>query len=156
MKLLKHILVFCLLSMLLYIPGMAQVVIHQVEDIQKVPKKYYDKEESLDEPDAPLRYAEIMPEFPGGLDSLYSFLQKELDYPKIAIDNGIQGTVLVEFVVERNGRISHAKVLVSLFPDCDVEALRCVMSMPKWKPGYNIGKPVRCYFDLPVRFKLPN
>lgn len=152
MKLLRYIFVICLLSML-YMPGMAQVDIHQVEDIQRVPK-FYDKEESQDEPDAPARFVEVMPEFPGGIDSLYFFLQKELDYPKIAIDNGIQGTVLVEFVVERDGHVSHAKVLVSLFPDCDVEALRCVMSMPKWKPGYSMEKPVRCYFNLPIRFTL--
>lgn len=102
----------------------------------------------------PKRHVEVMPEFPGGLDSLYSFLQKELEYPKIAIDNGIQGTVLVEFVVEVDGHVSNAKTLISLSQECDKEAIRCVMSMPKWKPGYSNGKPERCYFNLPIRFTL--
>jgi TonB family protein len=97
---------------------------------------------------------EEMPEFPGGLDSLNAFLAKEIQYPEVAKKNGITGTVLVEFVVERDGRVTHGQVKIPLFTDCDVEALRGVMSMPKWKPGRNMGKPVRCYFQVPVTFKL--
>ena len=102
----------------------------------------------------PMLFVEEMPEFPGGMDSLYAFLAREIQYPPIAKDNGITGTVLVEFVVEEDGRVTNAKVKVPLFPECDKEAVRAVMSMPKWKPGKNMGKPVRCYYQVPVTFRL--
>ena len=101
-----------------------------------------------------LAFTEEMPEFPGGPDSLNAFLSKEIQYPLVAKDNGITGTVLVEFVVEEDGRVTNAKVKVPLFPECDKEAVRGVMSMPKWKPGKNMGKPVRCYYQVPVTFRL--
>ena len=102
----------------------------------------------------PMLFVEEMPEFPGGMDSLYAFLAREIQYPPIAKNNGITGTVLVEFVVEDDGRVTNAKVKVPLFPECDKEAVRAVMSMPKWKPGKNMGKPVRCYYQVPVTFRL--
>ena len=102
----------------------------------------------------PVYYTEEMPEFPGGQDSLKAFLQREVVYPKVAKDNGITGIVLVEFVVEKDGRISHGQVKVPLWTDCDVEALRAIMSMPKWKPARNMGRPVRCYYQVPVMFIL--
>ena len=102
----------------------------------------------------PMLFVEEMPEFPGGMDSLYALLAREIQYPPIAKDNGITGTVLVEFVVEEYGSVTNAKVKVPLFPECDKEAVRAVMSMPKWKPGKNMGKPVRCYYQVPVTFRL--
>lgn len=110
-------------------------------------------EEAVDET-PPVRFAEEMPEFIGGMEAMYSFLQKELTYPEVARNNGIQGTVLLEFVVERDGSVSNVKPLVSLFPECDAEAIRVVKKMPKWKPGKQMGKAVRCYFNLPIRFTL--
>lgn len=103
--------------------------------------------------DPPAMFVEVMPEFPGGQDSLNAFLSREIVYPKVALENGIKGTVLVEFVVEKDGRVTNGKVKVPLFPECDVEALRGVMSMPNWKPGKNMGKPVRCYFQIPITFR---
>ena len=94
-----------------------------------------------------------MPEFPGGPDSLNAFLSREIQYPLVAKNKGITGTVLIEFVVEKDGRVTNGMVKVSLSPDCDEEALRGVMSMPNWKPGKNMGKPVRCYFQIPVTFR---
>ena len=102
----------------------------------------------------PMLFVEVMPEFPGGKDSLDAFLAREIQYPPIAKDNGITGTVLVEFVVEEDGRVTNAKVKIPLFPECDKEAVRGVMSMPKWKPGKNMGKPVRCYYQVPVTYEL--
>ncbi len=102
----------------------------------------------------PVYFTEDMPEFPGGSEALYSFLGKEIQYPEVARNNGITGTVLVEFVVERDGRVSNAKVKVPLYPDCDKEAVRGIMAMPKWKPGKNMGKPVRCFFQVPVTFRM--
>ena len=102
----------------------------------------------------PLLFTEEMPQFPGGDDALAAFLAKEIQYPEVARSNGITGTVLVEFVVERDGRVSNAKVKVPLFPDCDKEAVRGIMAMPKWKPGKNMGKPVRVFYTVPVTFKM--
>lgn len=98
-------------------------------------------------------FVEEMPEFPGGMDSLNAYLAREIQYPPVAKKNGIMGTVLIEFVVEKDGRVTNGKVKVPLFPDCDVEALRGVMSMPNWKPGRNMGKPVRCFFQIPITFR---
>lgn len=106
-----------------------------------------------DENTPPLLFTEEMPEFPGGQDSLTAYLQREIVYPPIAKKHGIHGTVLIEFVVEKDGRVSHGKVKVPLFPDCNVEALRVVMSMPRWKPGKNMGRPVRCFYTVPIKFE---
>lgn len=106
------------------------------------------------EPEPPRRFTEEMPEFPGGAEALNAFLSKEIQYPEIARSNGITGTVLVEFVIEKDGKVSNAAVKVPLFPDCDKEAIRGVMAMPKWKPGKNMNKPVRCYYQVPVTFKM--
>ena len=106
-----------------------------------------------DEPPIMGMVAEEMPEFPGGMDSLQAFLVREIQYPQVAKDNGITGTVLVEFVVEKDGSVTNAKVKVPLFPECDKEACRAVMSMPKWKPGKNMGKPVRSYYQVPITFQ---
>ena len=110
-------------------------------------------DDDYDEPPMMGLLTEEMPEFPGGMDSLQAFLAREIQYPQVAKDNGISGTVLVEFVVEEDGRVTNAVVKVPLFPECDKEAVRGVMSMPKWKPGRNMGKPVRCYYQVPIQFK---
>ena len=113
-----------------------------------------DEYPSWEPPGEPVsRVVEEYPEFPGGADSLQAFLAREIQYPPVAKNNGITGTVLVEFVVEEDGQVSNAKVKVPLFPECDKEAVRGVMSMPKWKPGRNMGKPVRCFYQVPVTFR---
>ena len=121
-------------------------------DSVRVIEEFPDDGGVVDE-DPPAMFVEEMPEFPGGQDSLNAFLSREIVYPKVALENGIKGTVLVEFVVEKDGRVTNGKVKVPLFPECDEEALRGVMSMPKWKPGKNMGKPVRCYFQIPITFR---
>ncbi|MBR4134959.1 MAG: energy transducer TonB [Bacteroidales bacterium] len=110
--------------------------------------------ETPEEEEAPVHFAAEQPEFPGGMEALNLFLRNEIQYPQMARDNNIQGIVLVEFVVEKDGRVSNAKVVNSLFPDCDKEAVRGIMAMPKWKPAKNNGRPVRCYFKVPVRFTM--
>ena len=121
-------------------------------DSVRVIEEFPDDGGVVDE-DPPAMFVEVMPEFPGGPDSLNAFLSREIQYPPIAKNNGIKGTVLIEFVVEKDGRVTNGKVKVPLFPDCDEEALRGVMSMPNWKPGKNMGKPVRCYFQIPITFR---
>ena len=94
------------------------------------------------------------PEFPGGMPACLQFLYKNIKYPPIAQENGTQGQVVLQFVVERDGSIGDIKVVKSVDPYLDKEALRVVKTMPKWKPGMQRGKPVRCRFTLPVRFRL--
>lgn len=110
--------------------------------------------EEVVEDTPPVRFAEKMPEPIGGMDALYGFLRDNLVYPEVARNNGIQGTVVIEFVVERDGSISNVKPLVGLFPECDAEAVRVIKKLPKWKPGEQMGKPVRVFFNIPVRFTL--
>lgn len=92
-----------------------------------------------------------LPSFPGGISQ---WLSQNLQYPPIAQENGIQGTVVVQFVVEKNGSLSDVKVIRSKDPSLDNEALRVVRNMPKWKPGKLNGSPVRVSFTLPITFKL--
>ena len=75
------------------------------------------------------------PEYPGGEEALYKFISKNIVYPKSAREKGIQGTVLVEFVVEKDGKLSNIKVIRSADPALDAEAVRVISKMPKWKPG---------------------
>ncbi|MDO5571816.1 MAG: energy transducer TonB [Bacteroidales bacterium] len=97
---------------------------------------------------------EDAPQFPGGDAALIGFLGKSVKYPVIAQENGIQGRVIVSFVVERDGSITDAQIVRGVDPSLDKEALRVVNSMPKWTPGKQRGKPVRVKFTLPVQFRL--
>ena len=98
--------------------------------------------------------AEQMPEFPGGMKELLKFLQNNLKYPENAMKNNVQGRVIVQFVVEKDGTPTEFKVARSVDPDLDAEALRVLQTMPKWKPGMQRGKIVRVKFTVPVSFKL--
>ena len=97
---------------------------------------------------------EEMPDFPGGMQKLADYLAKNIKYPQMARESGIQGRVFINFVVEPDGSISNVNVMRSLGGGCDEEAVRVVKSMPKWKPGKQRGKPVRVSYILPVNFKL--
>ena len=97
---------------------------------------------------------ESMPEFPGGMGELMKYLAKNIKYPPLAKESGIQGRVFINFVVEPTGAISNVKVLRGIGGGCDEEAVRVVASMPKWKPGKQRGKSVRVSYNLPVKFTL--
>lgn len=97
---------------------------------------------------------EIMPEFIGGVDSLMSYLSTNIVYPKKALKAGIEGRVFVQFIVEKDGEISLAKVLRGVDSVMDNEALRVISSMPNWFPGKHNGKEVRTKFVIPVKFQL--
>ena len=99
-------------------------------------------------------FVEKYPEYPGGEEALYEYLGKNIQYPEMARDNGITGTVVIKFVVEKDGSITKASILREIGGGCGKEALRIVNSMPKWKPGMQSGKPVRTEFTLPVQFQL--
>ncbi len=97
---------------------------------------------------------EEMPSFPGGDAALRSFLAQSIKYPVVAQENGIQGKVFVNFVVNTDGSITNAKIARGVDASLDKEALRVVMSLPKWKPGKQGGKPVRVSYTVPINFVL--
>lgn len=97
---------------------------------------------------------EEMPSFPGGNGALMSYLASNIKYPVVAQENGVQGRVIVSFVVERDGSISDVRVARSVDPSLDREAQRVVKSMPRWKPGKQNGSAVRVKYTVPVVFRL--
>lgn len=97
---------------------------------------------------------ETMPTFPGGDQALFKFLSDNIRYPVIAQENGIQGRVICQFVVNRDGSIVDVEVVRSVDPSLDREAIRVIRSMPNWKPGMQRGKAVRVKYTLPVNFRL--
>ena len=97
---------------------------------------------------------EEMPEFPGGMGECMKFLGKNIKYPQISQENGVQGRVIVQFVVNQDGSIVDPVVVRGVDPYLDKEALRVISMMPKWKPGKQRGKAVRVKFTVPVMFRL--
>lgn len=95
-------------------------------------------------------------EFPGGPEALTKYLYDNLVYPRAAKDAGIQGKVFVEFVVEKDGRLTNVKIKRSVAPALDEEAIRVVKGMPKWTPGKQRNTAVRSRFILPINFQLNN
>lgn len=95
--------------------------------------------------------AEQMPSFKGNVNA---WLSSHISYPAVAAENGIQGRVVVKFVVGRDGSVSQAQVVRGVDPSLDREALRVVNSMPKWNPGMNNGQAANVWFTLPITFKL--
>lgn len=99
--------------------------------------------------------ADVMPNYPGGIPELMKFLQKNIRYPSLARENGLEGKVIVKFYVGTDGSVKDPIVLKDgVGGDADLEAIRVVKAMPKWTPGSQNGKPVNVYYTLPVTFKL--
>ena len=111
--------------------------------------------EEADEADDIYQVVEEQPLFPGGMDKMAEFLQANIKYPALCKKEGIQGRVIVQFVVNKDGSICDAKVVKSAHPQLDAEALRVISSMPRWIPGKQKGKNVRVRYTLPVHFRLP-
>lgn len=126
-------------------------------------------------------YCKVKPSFPGGNNALYQYLAQNIQYPKIAIDNRVEGKIFLNFIVEKDGSLSDIQVLKGNYlrleekdlktdkttqkvspetikqaeKELNIEAIRAVKSMPKWEPGKDAdGKPVRVEFRLPINFKL--
>ena len=102
----------------------------------------------------PYDVVEVMPQFPGGTGKLFEFLSMSVKYPAEAEKNDVQGRVIVTFVVEKDGEVSNAKVVKSVHPALDAEALRVINAMPKWTPGMQNGEAVRVKYTVPVTFRL--
>lgn len=110
-------------------------------------------EESTNEPEV-FVVVEDMPQFPGGDQALLQFLYGELRYPAMALDNRIQGVVVVQFIIDEKGKITKPIILRGIGGGCDEEALRVIALMPDWKPGRQRGLAVRVRYNLPIRFEL--
>ena len=106
------------------------------------------------EPEKVFDMVEQMPAFPGGMQELMVYLGKNIKYPTIAQENGTQGRVIIQFVVERDGTISDVRVARGVDPYLDKEAVRVVKSMPKWIPGKQNGKAVSVKYTVPIVFEV--
>lgn len=115
-----------------------------------VAPKVVEKEEEI------LTFVAEEASFPGGPAEMMKYLSRNIKYPEVAIQAGIQGKVNLRFVVGKDGSIENVTLTKGVpgCPECDREAIRVVKSMPKWKPAKNDGKVVKSYFNLPVTFKL--
>ena len=111
------------------------------------------EEEEVNE-DEVFVFVEEEASFPGGDEALYSYLSKNIHYPELARENNISGTVIIKFVVEKDGSITRASIIREIGGGCGKEALRVVKGMPKWKPGKQSGHAVRSEINLPVQFIL--
>ena len=120
---------------------------HKEEVVQEKPREEKKKEEVFS-------HVEQMPKFPGGDAELYKFISKNLNYPAMAIENNVQGRVVVQFVVTKDGSIGNVKVVRSVDRDLDNEAIRVCKKLPKFIPGKQNGQPVNVWYTLPVTFKL--
>jgi protein TonB len=107
-----------------------------------------------DQKETPFNVVEDKPAFPGGMEAMIQFLSTNIQYPADAKKQKIDGRVLVNFVIEKDGSITDVKVMKPGFPSLDAEAVRVVKMMPKWKPGYQKGQAVRVLFALPISFNL--
>ncbi len=100
------------------------------------------------------RSVEQMPQFPGGDIALMKYLSSHIQYPAMAAENNVQGKVILQFVIEKDGRVGEVKLARSVDKDLDKEAIRVVKSLPKFSPGRQNGQPVRVWYTLPVTFRL--
>jgi protein TonB len=112
-----------------------------------------DEPSTIDE-DKVFDVVDIMPQFPGGGSALIEYLALSVKYPVVAEENGIQGRVVCTVVIEKDGSVNEVKVVRSVDPSLDKEAIRVLRSMPRWIPGENNGMPCRVKYTLPVTFKL--
>lgn len=97
---------------------------------------------------------EEMPEFPGGQNELNKFINKNLHYPEIAHKKGLQGNVIVQIIIDKDGSVTKPKIIRSVEPSLDNEALRIIGLMPKWKPGKQKEKVLKVRYTFPIQFKI--
>jgi len=117
---------------------------------EKVEEKVIEEEDKS----PPFTVVEEMPSFPGGEESRLKFLQENIQYPQVAKESGIQGTVYVSFIVDAKGKINEVKILRGIGGGCDEEAVRVIRMMPGWNPGKQAGKSVKVQFTMPIKFTL--
>ncbi|MCK4663484.1 MAG: energy transducer TonB [Bacteroidales bacterium] len=132
-----------------------ELEIEDSEADQDTEVEIVDIEDDEEDEDAPIFFiVEDMPEFPGGDLELRKFIAQNVKYPEIAKENGIQGKVFIQFVVNKKGLVEKVKVMRGVDPSLDKEAIRVILSMPKWKPGKQRGKAVKVSYTVPINFQL--
>ena len=144
----RHLIVFALLALvsgiavaaIIHPNGMVRGPIEHVLGIPKDTTVY--------------RVVEVMPSYPGDMEAFYKFLAQQMHYPKEALENGIEGRVVVRFVVEEDGRLTHFEAVSSPSPLLSNEAIRALSQMPRWNPAKRMGRNVRCQYNIPVMFRL--
>lgn len=144
----RHLIVFILLALvsgiavaaIIHPNGMVRGAIEHVLGIPKDTTVY--------------RVVEVMPSYPGDMEAFYKFLAQQMHYPKEALENGIEGRVVVSFVVEEDGRLTHFEAVSSPSPLLSNEAIRVLRQMPRWNPAKRMGRNVRCQYNIPVMFRL--
>lgn len=144
----RHLIVFALLALvsgiavaaIIHPNGMVRGAIEHVLGIPKDTTVY--------------RVVEVMPSYPGDMEAFYKFLAQQMHYPKEALENGIEGRVVVSFVVEEDGRLTHFEAISSPSPLLSNEAIRIMTQMPRWNPAKRMGRNVRCQYNIPVMFRL--
>ena len=144
----RHLIVFVLLALvsgiavaaIIHPNGMVRGAIEHVLGIPKDTTVY--------------RVVEVMPSYPGDMEAFYKFLAQQMHYPKEALENGIEGRVVVSFVVEEDGRLTHFEAISSPSPLLSNEAIRVLRQMPRWNPAKRMGRNVRCQYNIPVMFRL--
>jgi len=105
-------------------------------------------------PEEIFKSVEQMPQFPGGEAALMKFLASHINYPPMAAENNVQGKVIVQFVVDKTGKVGEVKVVRNVDKDLDNEAIRVCKALPKFTPGRQNGRPVSVWYTLPIQFKL--
>ncbi len=128
-----------------------------VEDLNKtriIDQVIVEEKPVVDDQVYNMAMVEQQPEFPGGQQAMYKWLGDHINYPPVAAEEGVQGKVIVEFVVSKTGAVENVRVLRGRHPALDKEAIRVVKAMPNWNPGRNNGNPVKVTYTLPVTFKL--
>jgi protein TonB len=116
---------------------------------QDSPSEIYDAYKG----DVVLKTCDQQPQYPGGYSAMLKFLHDKTQYPTVAQEAGIHGTLFISFVVRSTGKVTDVKVLKGIGIGCDEEGVRVVKEMPDWIPGRNNGKAVSVYFQLPITFK---
>ena len=140
-----------------YVPEFAdQEIAEMVEEVapmatEEAPPQAPQLEGSSEEV---MKIAQKMPSFPGGEPAMLQFIIQNIKYPTEALQNGVQGTVVAQFVVNKDGSLSDIKLLRDIGAGCGEEALRVIKLMPRWIPGEHLGRPVRVQYTMPVRFKM--
>jgi protein TonB len=114
----------------------------------------FSQQDKKDIPREVFTTAEQMPSFPGGKNALNKYIQKHLRYPEKSMKHAAQGKVVLRFIVEPDGSITHAEVLRGMDSECDKVALKAIQEMPKWDPGMQHGVFVAVYYTLPITFAM--
>ncbi|MCF6361240.1 MAG: energy transducer TonB [Cyclobacteriaceae bacterium] len=127
----------------------------EMTDEDRIERIEIDDNEGVEEiPDIPFTVVEQMPNYPGGLKALYGYFGKKMKYPSQARKMGIEGRVIITFVIDKDGSITDLKLLRGIGAGCDEEAIRVLKMLPKWNPGKQRGKPVKVQMTIPINFKL--